>query len=167
VEEEIAFPKPIENQNKIADPIVPVRAAESFERLRLATERHQGKRPRVFMLTFGNLAMRLARAQFSGSFFACAGYEILDNLGFQTAQEGVEAAFAARADIIVVCSSDEEYPVIAPAVAELVNNKAVVVVAGAPACMEELRQKGITEFIHLRSNMLETLKRFQVKLGIE
>ena len=48
-------------------------------------------RPKVFMLTIGNLAMRLARSQFSSNFFACAGYQIIDNLGFQTVQEGVDA----------------------------------------------------------------------------
>jgi methylmalonyl-CoA mutase len=110
--------------------------------------------------------MRLARSQFSGNFFACAGYEIIDNLGFQSAKEGVDAAIEANADIIVICSSDEEYATIAPAVYELAKNKAIVVVAGAPACMEELKQKGITEFIHIRSNILDTLQRFHSKLGI-
>jgi methylmalonyl-CoA mutase len=164
VDTAIAFPEYPENPNKIATPLIPVRAAEGFEKLRLQTEERSESRPRVFMLTYGNLAMRLARSQFSTSFFGCAGYEVIDNLGFQSAKAGVEAAFAAKADIIVVCSSDDEYPEIAPAVAELVNGKAIVVVAGAPACMEELKQKGITEFIHLRSNALETLKRFNAKL---
>ncbi|MDE6271265.1 MAG: acyl-CoA mutase large subunit family protein, partial [Muribaculaceae bacterium] len=53
------------------------RAATDFETLRLATEA-AAKRPKVFMLTIGNLAMRLARAQFSTNFFGCAGYEIID-----------------------------------------------------------------------------------------
>jgi methylmalonyl-CoA mutase len=166
VDTEIAFPKVRENPNKIAEPLIPLRAAEGFEKLRLETERRKAPHPKVFMLTYGNLAIRLARSQFSGNFFACAGYEVIDNLGFQSAKEGVEAAFAAKADIIVVCSSDDEYPEIAPAVAELVNSKAIVVVAGAPACMEELKQKGIKEFIHVRSNILETLKSFQAKLKI-
>ena len=38
------------------------------------------------MLTIGNLLMRLARAQFSSN-FACAGYEIIDNLGFETVEK--------------------------------------------------------------------------------
>ena len=38
------------------------RAASQFEQLRLDTER-SAHRPKVFMLTIGNLAMRLARAQ--------------------------------------------------------------------------------------------------------
>ena len=77
------------------------RAASDFETLRLATER-SGKRPTVFMLTIGNLAMRLARSQFSSNFFACAGYKIVDNLGFETVQAGIDAALDAKADIVVL-----------------------------------------------------------------
>ena len=84
------------------------RAASEFEALRLQTE-HSGKRPKAFMLTIGNLAMRQARAQFSCNFLACAGYEVIDNLGFATVEEGVEAAMKANADIVVLCSSDDEY----------------------------------------------------------
>jgi methylmalonyl-CoA mutase len=167
INESIAFPEPDENAYKIVDALVPGRAAAEFEKLRLSTEQHKGGRPRVFMLTYGNRAMRLARSQFSGNFFACAGYEVIDNQGFKSAREGVDAAFEAKADIIVVCSSDDEYPEIAPAVAELVKDRAIVVVAGAPASMEELKQKGIREFIHIRSNVLETLKGFHSQLGIE
>lgn len=139
------------------------RGAVQFEALRLATE-NSGKRPKVFMLTIGNLAMRLARAQFSSNFFACAGYEIIDNLGFQTAEEGVEAARKANADIIVLCSSDEEYETLAPEAFKVINGKEIFVVAGAPECMDELKAKGITNFINVRSNVLETLKGFNSQL---
>jgi|WetSurSiteA1Bulk_404760.scaffolds.fasta_scaffold12416_2 methylmalonyl-CoA mutase len=166
VNPEIAFRKAPDNPYRLAEPLMPLRAAAGFEKLRLATEKHKAGRPKVFMLTYGNLAMRLARSQFSCNFFACAGYEVIDNLGFPSAREGIEAAFVAKADIIVVCSSDDEYLQVVPEVAELVNGRAIIVVAGAPACMEELRQKGITEFIHVRSNLLETLQHFHVKLGI-
>jgi methylmalonyl-CoA mutase len=165
IDPEIAFRKTGTNINKVAEPIKDGWAAQDFEKLRLATERAKS-RPKVFMLTYGNLAMRLARSQFSSNFFACAGYEIIDNLGFKTAQEGVEKAFKEKADIVVVCSSDDEYAQIAPEVNQLVNGKAIVVVAGAPACMDDLKQKGIMEFIHIRSNVLETLKNFHAKLGI-
>ncbi|MDE6249222.1 MAG: acyl-CoA mutase large subunit family protein, partial [Paramuribaculum sp.] len=83
------------------------RAASDFEALRLATEAAPN-RPKVFMLTIGNLAMRLARAQFSTNFFGCAGYEIIDNLGFETVQEGIAAALEKKADVIVHSSSDDE-----------------------------------------------------------
>ena len=141
------------------------RAASDFENLRLATENAE-KRPSVFMLTIGNLAMRLARSQFSSNFFACAGYKIIDNLGFETVQAGVDAALEAKADIVVLCSSDDEYAVYAPEAHKLLEGKALFVVAGAPACMEELQAQGITEFIHVRSNVLDTLKAFNAKLSI-
>ncbi|TAJ14689.1 methylmalonyl-CoA mutase small subunit [Marinilabiliaceae bacterium JC017] len=146
------------------EPIVLFRGAEEFEAMRLATEK-AAKRPKVFMLTYGNLAMRLARSQFSGNFFGCAGYEIIDNLGFETVEEGVKAAKAAGADIVVLCSSDAEYAEAAPVAFELLGDTPLVV-AGAPACADELKAKGITNFVNVRSNVLETLKGFNELLNI-
>ncbi len=148
------------------EPIVLFRGAEEFEALRLATEK-AAKRPKVFMLTYGNLAMRLARSQFSGNFFGCAGYEIIDNLGFDTVEAGVAAAKAAKADIVVLCSSDDEYTEAAPAAFKALNGEAQFVVAGAPACTDELKAQGIQHFINVKSNVLETLKGFNAVLGIE
>ncbi len=142
-----------------------IRAAEQFETLRLATER-AAKRPKAFMLTIGNLAMRLARAQFSCNFFACAGYEVIDNLGFNTIEDGVAAAQKAGTDIIVLCSSDEEYETLAPQAFKAIEGKQIFVVAGAPACMEELQKVGIEYFINVKTNVLEALKMYSSKLGI-
>ncbi len=139
------------------------RQASDFEELRLATEK-ASNRPKVFMLTIGNLAMRLARAQFSSNFFGCAGYEIIDNIGFDTGAAGIEAALAIEADIVVLCSSDDEYATYAPEAFKALGGKAEFVVAGAPACTEELQAQGITNFIHVRSNVLDTLRAFNAKL---
>ncbi|MDR1224901.1 MAG: methylmalonyl-CoA mutase small subunit [Tannerella sp.] len=139
------------------------RGASEFETLRLAVE-ESGRTPKVFMLTIGNLAMRLARSQFSSNFFACAGYEIIDNLGFETVEAGVKAAREKNADIIVLCSSDDEYGAFAPEAFKLVGGKELFVVAGAPACMEDLKAAGIEHFINVRSNVLETLKMFSNRL---
>lgn len=139
------------------------RAASDFEALRLATE-HAANRPKVFMLTIGNLAMRLARAQFSTNFFGCAGYEIIDNLGFKTVEEGVDAALEKGADVVVLCSSDDEYAELAPAAYKYLDGRAEFVVAGAPACMDDLKAAGIKDFIHVRCNVLDTLKDFNARL---
>ena len=139
------------------------RAASEFEALRLETE-HSGKRPKAFMLTIGNLAMRQARAQFSCNFLACAGYEVIDNLGFPTVEEGIEAAMKANADIVVLCSSDDEYAEYAIPAFKALNSRAMFIVAGAPACMDELKAAGIENFIHVRCNVLETLKEYNKKL---
>ena len=152
----------------IAEPIKPYRGAEEIEQLRLKTERQKGKRPNVFMLTIGNAKMRRARAQFSAGFFAAAGFEIMDNIGFDTVEEGVKEAFNKEADIVVVCSSDQEYPDFAPAAYEQLKDKAIVVVAGYPKdSIEMLKEKGLQHFIHIKSNLVETLSHFQKQLGIE
>jgi methylmalonyl-CoA mutase len=152
----------------IAEPLKPYRGAEEIEKLRLKTERSTGKRPTAFMLTIGDKKMRRARAQFSAGFFAAAGFEIIDNIGFDSAEEGVGEATDKGADIVVVCSSDGEYPEVAPKVYDQLRDRAIVVVAGYPKdSMEMLREHGLQHFIHIKSNLVETLSQFQKELGIE
>ena len=141
------------------------RLASEFEALRLATEKAK-KQPIAFMLTIGNLAMRQARAQFSCNFLAAAGYKVIDNLGFKTVEEGVDAALEAKADIVVICSSDDEYAEYAIPAFQYLNGRAMYIVAGAPACSEDLKAAGIENFIHVKSNQLETLQAYNAKLGI-
>ncbi|MBR6962909.1 MAG: methylmalonyl-CoA mutase small subunit [Prevotella sp.] len=140
------------------------RLAADFENLRIHTE--ETKVPVAFMLTIGNLAMRQARAQFSCNFLACAGYKVIDNLGFKTVEEGVDAALEAKADIVVLCSSDDEYAEYAIPAFKYLDGRAMFVVAGAPACMDDLKAAGIENFVHVRCNVLETLKEYNQKLGI-
>lgn len=142
------------------------RLAADFEDLRITVENSE-KIPTAFMLTIGNLAMRQARAQFSCNFLACAGYKVIDNLGFKTVEEGVDAALQAGADIVVICSSDDEYAEYAIPAYKYLDGRAMFVVAGAPACTEDLKAAGIENFIHVRCNVLETLKEYNAKLGIK
>ena len=114
------------------------------------------------MLTIGNLTMRLARAQFSSNFFACAGYEIIDNNGFKTVQEGIDAALEKGAEIVILCSSDDEYNTYAPEAVKYLDNRAILVIAGPEN--DEFKALGIEYFINVRSNVLATLKEFNAKL---
>ena len=145
--------------------LVPYRGPESFERLRLKTElytKQTGKRPSVFLFTYGNLAMRIARAGFASNFFGCAGFEIINNNGFSSTEVGVEAAKQSKADIVVICSSDEEYATIAPEIYNGLKDDTIVVVAGNPKeCIDALKQAGLKHFIHVKTNILESLTEFQ------
>ena len=145
--------------------LVPYRGAMSFEAMRYGVDK-SGKELKAFMLTCGNLAMARARAQFSCNFFACAGIRVQDNNFFKSVEEGVEAALASEAQIVVVCASDDDYAEVAPKVQELLGGKAILVVAGAPACTEELQAKGINNFISVKSNVLETLRSYLAQMGI-
>ena len=137
------------------------RLASQFEEIRLATE-HAANTPVVFMLTIGNLAMRLARAQFSDNFFACAGYKLIDNNGFKTVEEGINAAMEQKADVVVLCSSDDEYAALIPDAVKLLDGRAELVLAGPET--DEFKALGITHFINVRTNVLGTLKAFNAKL---
>jgi methylmalonyl-CoA mutase len=143
-----------------------LRAASEFEKLRLAVEKHIGKRPKVFMLTFGDQVMRRARSQFASNFFAAGGYEITDNTGFSTPEEGVREALRQKADIVAVCSSDDEYAATVPVIKSIAGDRAIIVVAGRPACMEDLRKAGIADFIFSGINMTEALSGLHKKLNI-
>lgn len=145
--------------------LAPYRGAMAFEAMRLHVDR-SGREPKAFMLTCGSLGMARARAQFSANFFACAGIKILDNTFFKSIEEGVKAALAAKAEIVVVCASDDDYAEAAPKVKELLAGKAILVIAGAPACAPELEAQGIKNFISVKSNVLETLKSYLKEMGI-
>lgn len=142
------------------------RLSDEFEALRLQTEK-AARRPVAFMLTIGNLVMRQARAQFSCNFLACAGYEVVDNLGFPDVETGVQAAVEAKADIVVLCSSDDEYAEYAVPAFRALAGRALYIVAGNPPCADDLRREGIENFIHVRVNQLDTLKQLNAKLGIQ
>jgi len=146
------------------------RGPQAFEALRLAVERH-GKNgfdtPKVFLLTFGNLAMRKARAAFSANFFEIAGYQVTEGAGHAAAAEGMNEAADSGAHVVVLCSSDDEYATATETIAAIKKRspKTLVVVAGNPAeHIEQLTQAGVDKFIHLRNNALEALTWFVGRL---
>ena len=145
--------------------LAPYRGAMAFEEMRLHVDR-SGKQPKAFMLTCGSLAMARARAQFSCNFFGCAGIRVQDNTYFHSVEEGIRAAVEAKADIVVICASDDDYATLAPEAYKLLDGRAIFVVAGAPACKEELEAQGIKNFISIRDNVLETLHYYLKELGI-
>lgn len=147
-------------------PLKPYRGAMEFEQMRLKVDR-SGRAPKAFMVTVGNLTFARARAQFSCNFFACAGIRVQDNTYFQSVEEGIAAAVAAKADIVVICAADDDYAALAPEAYKLLDGRGIFVVAGAPASQPELEAVGITNFISVRSNVLETLKYYLTALEIE
>jgi methylmalonyl-CoA mutase len=134
------------------------RAASPFEQLRRRTEAHtreRGKPPKVLLLERGELTMRQARSQFSQNFFGCAGFEIEISHEYQQTD----------ADLIVLCSSDPEYLMLAEEVCPKVNQP--VIVAGDPkGQVDQLKAAGVQGFIHIRTDAITALTEWQNRLGI-
>ena len=143
------------------------RGARHYEELRLCTERHAaagGKTPRVLLAEIGDIKMQAARASFAMSFFACAGFAIATKK-FKKAEE----IAAAACDLIVLCSSDAEYASIAAELMlklKMLGRSTPVMIAGNPENAEELTAAGIADFVHMRSNPVDVLTKWQEKLGI-
>ncbi len=167
--EEALSPTDLTADDAEIETLKPYRGAMAFEKLRVATDKYskENKRPLAFMLTVGNINFSKARSQFACNFFAVAGYDVKDNNGFASVADGVAAAKEAGADIVVICSSDDEYAEAAPTAFDLIKDEAIFVVAGAPACTDDLKAKGIENFIHVKSNLLDELKAYNAKLGIK
>ncbi len=149
------------------------RGAQAFEELRLATGNYVangGVRPKVYLAQYGNLAMRIARAQFSTNFFGIAGFDIFEGPSINNIQWTVNQIKEQNADIVVICSSDDEYGDLAPDLAKEIkktDTDILVLIAGNPTeHIETLKGSGVNDFIHVKVNVLETLKEYQRKLGI-
>jgi methylmalonyl-CoA mutase len=142
-----------------------LRGARAYEELRLRTERHAAagrKKPRILLAEIGDVKMRAARATFAANFFACAGFEI----AARRFKKAAEIA-AADADLIVLCSADAEYAVLASALLptlKALGHETPVIVAGNPENAEGLRAVGIADFVHARSHPLDFLTKWQEKL---
>ncbi len=155
----------IKHEKTECEPLKISRLSEKFEELRLETEKADNL-PKIFMLTYGHKAMRRARADFSSNFFAVAGFKIIDNIGFETVEDGIKKANTEKADVIVLCSSDDSYLEMAEIAAKLTKNK-IVVVAGDPQSRPEIEKLGIKNFINIKSNIYQELSNYQKILGIK
>lgn len=148
------------------------RAAEQFEALRDAMDRHvarTGGRVPVFLAGLGQAGQRQARTEFSARFFRTGGFEVLWPEAFDTVATAAEAARASGAPIVVICASDTTYPTVVPPLAAGVKQgrDVTVLVAGYPAeHVEALLAAGVDEFVHRRANCLDVLARLQERTGV-
>lgn len=144
------------------------RGPEIFEDIRLRTERHAaagGKIPLFLIAEMGDAKMRRARAAFGINFFGCGGFDLRTEY-FADVAALANAATALRADAVVLCSSDEEYPTLANAGIQALKGIPLIVAGHPKNEIEQLRQYGVADFVHIGSNAAETLAAWQDRLGM-
>jgi methylmalonyl-CoA mutase len=133
------------------------RAAEIFEELRFVSEDYRkktGNKPRVFLAIMGPLKQYKARADFSRGFFEVGGFEVIyPSSGFANTDEAVKKSLESEAEIITICSTDDTYPELVPAIVKGIKSKSpekIVVLAGYPKDqIEQHKSSGVDEFIYL------------------
>ena len=143
------------------------RAAAIFEKLRLRTERYaerNGKSPAIQLAEIGDRKMRATRASFAANIFGCAGFAI-DTRAFNDIDSVADCA----ADLIVLCSSDVEYLEFGPRLLATLKDrgsKTPVIIAGTPDTKDQLLAAGVADFLHIHSNPIEFLSKWQQRLGV-
>ena len=154
-------------------PITPVcltRAATPIEALRAAMNR-QAEPAKVFLCNMGSLKEHKARADFSRGFFGVGGFEVISPAGFKTPGDAVAAFLESNAKVAVICSTDDNYPTLVPAISAGIRARkpdTVIVLAGFPQDqIEAHKASGVNEFIHIRADALDVLTKIQKQLGIK
>lgn len=156
-----------------AERILIHRGAESFERVRFASENYeksQGKRPQIFLVNLGPLAQHKARADFIRDFFNAGGIEAVYGKGVNTVEQAL-LEIPDENDLFVICGNDEKYAELVPSLTKEIKDKksdALVFLAGSPD--EEARgifkSAGIDAFIQKGTDVLETITWIQQEKGI-
>jgi methylmalonyl-CoA mutase len=147
------------------------RPAWPIEHLRLRMERfvkHGGKAPTVLLAQFGERAMRKARADFCAGFFGIGGYDVLKSEVFASAEALAARVSSNRPDVLVLCSSNEEYADFAKALNEALDDcRPLVIVGGYQGLdIKELRASGIDDFVYARADAVAFLHALHEKFEI-
>lgn len=146
------------------------RLAGGFEQLRANAWSYaakHGEPPKILLLTMGPLKQHKARADFVRGFLEPGGFEVIYPSGFATAADAAKAAKDSGALAGVLCSTDETYPELVPAVlAELKGALPVMLAGYPPDHVEAFKSAGIADFIHLKADCGAFLSAWQKKLGV-
>jgi methylmalonyl-CoA mutase len=165
-----AITSALQNDESPIAPLPRIRVAEEIESIRLRTEAyaetHDGP-PQVLLAPLGPPAARSARATFARNFLGVAGFAIEEPLKFESVDAVADAAVEQNADVVVLCSSNAEYPKLAPSLAAALADRghdALLGIAGAPDDIDAGDHADF--FVHQNSSLNETLTTLQNLLGI-
>lgn len=170
---EVSNSIPLELEQTIIKPLITSRTSEPFEELRYYAEIYKEENdfyPQLKFVCFGKLKEYKARVDFSSDFFLVGGFEnkIIDNN--ITAENAINKIDKNNKDIYVICSTDDIYSEVVPEFARKmkeINKENYLILAGYPKDkVDEYKENGIDMFIHIKSNILETLTELQKIAGI-
>lgn len=170
--QEVRFASQAVNTVSDQDLLQPQRGAAAFEAIRTNTaewKQQHGRTPLVYLACFGNDTMRRARAAFAADFFHVAGFRSEENFN-DNIEELAAHAMQHEADVVVLCSSDEDYAVHAQqfvTVARSVNNRKILVLAGNIEALDAEHRPAVDYCIHIKSDCAALLAKMQQQLFAE
>ncbi|WP_343329746.1 methylmalonyl-CoA mutase family protein [Polaribacter staleyi] len=150
--------------------LTPRRASLEIEAMRRVTEElvaETNVRPIVQLASYGNLNMRKARAAFAYDFIGVSGFDVHQEESFASATVAATESAKSEAQVVVICSSDQDYDETALDFVKTfraINTEKVLLLAGAPKNMDELTAAGLDGVVNMRSDVLVTLSAIQKKV---
>ncbi len=157
-----------ENNTKL---LRPRRASLEVEAIRKTTEEFvakSNKRPLVELTSFGNLTMRKARAAFAYDFIGVSGFNVQQEQSYSSAQEAAEQSAKSDSNVVVICSSDQDYDESAVAFVKTfraLNSEKVLLLAGNPTnIIDELTEAGLDGVVNIKSDIITTISSVQSKI---
>ncbi|RSK27774.1 methylmalonyl-CoA mutase [Bacillus sp. HMF5848] len=150
------------------------RLTAEFESIRLVSEEYErktGVRPTVTLINLGPIPAHKARADFISGFFGAGGFVIEKNDGHESIDSAVSWANQQSSRVFIICGKDDAYENMAASISAQLkqqNPSTVVYVAGKQEAEleKQLKESGVDDFIHIRSNCYETIKSLQQTLGV-
>ncbi|QCX39942.1 hypothetical protein FF125_16400 [Aureibaculum algae] len=149
----------------------PRRASLEIEAIRKVTEelvKQTNKRPIVELSSFGNLTMRKARAAFAYDFIGVSGFDVRQEKSYKDALEAAEESAKSDSNVVVICSSDQDYDESALNFVKAfraLNTDKVLLLAGNPTnIIDELTESGLDGCIHMKTDIISTISNVQNKI---
>jgi methylmalonyl-CoA mutase len=162
-----------DDETKSFKKIKPLILCEMFEDVRENSEKYKtktGKQPKVFLANVGSVKEYKGRADFSSDFFSVGGFDIISKLGHESWEEVAKEAIESQAEVITICSTDLKYPEFVPQFCRLIKRAkpmTILVLAGLPKeHIEDFKAAGLDDFIHIKSNIVETLNTIFKNIGV-
>jgi len=161
-------------QTKV-EPIPKRRLSETFENLRQAIE-NIDPRPEVFVVNIGPTIKNKPRVEFAIGFFEPVGFICSTNEGFDNVKDALKYLVeklkidtnSPKIKVIVLSSSDDQYPTIVPEFAKALKNinpEMILVLAGYPKeHQESFYQAGVDYFVYVRANVVLTVRDILTKI---
>ena len=156
--------------------LTPHRASEQFEALKMKTQHFaaqylNGKKPTVYLAVLGKSAMQKARVDFIDTFFACGGFESITSSNDSDVTRTVEEAAGAGEKVVIICGSNEDYEEKAMDFVKRFKasepDKMLWLAGIPPGSSEAFLEAGLNGFIHIKSDVIDTLSKIQHFLGID
>jgi methylmalonyl-CoA mutase len=154
-------------------PLAARRLAEPFERLRATADAHLarvGRRPQVFLVTLGEMAVHAARTTWAKNFLAAGGIETIASGDLTNSADAGKAFADSGCTVACICSSDAIYAELAEATAGALKAAGAkqVLLAGLPkAQARALRQAGVDTFVFAGGDAVATLGQLHEVLDVK